>query len=213
MTDKRVLLGRCGAAHGIRGEVRVKPYTDTWDGLGEYGPLELEDGSRHLTIERMRQADTVVVVKFAGIADRTAAEALNGQGLFVERSAMPAPDEDDTWYHADLIGLAVMDRAGTQLGTVLGVPNFGAGDLLEIQPASGTSVFLPFTAAFVPEVDLAGGRLVIDPPEDLFKPASAGEAPPKKRTRSLRARDRAEAGSASPGTAEGSDPSGEGNEG
>ena len=55
MTDKRVLLGRCGAAHGIRGEVRVKPYTDTWDGLGEYGPLELEDGSRHLTIERMRQ--------------------------------------------------------------------------------------------------------------------------------------------------------------
>lgn len=193
MTDKRVLLGRCGAAHGIRGEVRVKPYTDEPGGLTDYGPLELEDGSRHLTIERMRPADTVVIVKFAGIDDRTAAEALNGLGLFVERSAMPDTAEDDTWYHADLIGLAVEDTQGKALGTVIAVPNFGAGDLLEIQPPSGTSVYLSFTADFVPEVDIARGRVVIDPPEDLFKPADAGEAPPKKRTRSPRARDRAEA--------------------
>ncbi|MDR3495175.1 MAG: ribosome maturation factor RimM [Ancalomicrobiaceae bacterium] len=213
MTDKRILLGRCGAAHGIRGEVRVKPFTDTADGLVDYGPLQVEDGSRRLTIERMRAADTMAIVKFAGVDDRTAAEALNGLGLYVERSAMPAPGEEDTWYHADLIGLAVENRAGAVIGSVLAVPNFGAGDLLEIQPPTGTSVYLPFTADFVPEVDIAGGRIVIDPPDDLFKPAEAGEAPPKKRTRSPRARDRLQGGTGSSAGGTGSGSSGEGSEG
>ncbi len=191
MTDKRVLLGRCGAAHGIRGEVRVKAFTDEPSGLVDYGPLELEDGSRRLEIERMRDADTVTVVKFRGIDDRNAAETLNGLGLFVARDALPAPDEDDTWYNADLIGLAVEGLDGRRLGEIANVVDFGAGALLEIQPPEGTSVYLSFSTAFVPTVDVPGARVVVDPPDDLFKPAAAhAEAPPKKRTRSPRARDR-----------------------
>ena len=194
MTDKRVLLGRCGAAHGIKGEVRVKAFTAEPDGLAAYGPLELEDGSKSLEIERMRDSDTVLIVKFHGIDDRNAAEALNGIGLTVSRDAMPATDEDDEFYLTDLIGLAVEDLAGKRVGDILNVVDFGAGDLLEIQPPHGTSVYLPFSADFVPTVDLSGGRVVIDPPDDLFKPVVApGEAPPKKRTRSPRARDRFEA--------------------
>jgi 16S rRNA processing protein RimM len=196
MTEKRVLLGRCGAAHGIKGEVRVKAFTAASDGIASYGPLELEDGSRHLEIERMRDGDTVLIVKFKGIDDRNAAEALNGIGLMVPREAMPETEDEDTFYLADLIGLSVEDVSGSKVGDIANVVDFGAGDLLEIQPATGTSVYLPFSKDFVPTVDMAGRRVIIDPPEDLFKPVAVpGEAPPKKRTRSPRARDRFEAGS------------------
>jgi 16S rRNA processing protein RimM len=195
MTDKRVLLGRCGAAHGIKGEVRVKPFTAEPDGIALYGPLELEDGSRTLEVERMRDGDTVLIVKFKGIDDRNAAESLNGIGLTVAREAMPETEDDETFYLADLIGLTVEDVAGKSVGEILNVVDFGAGDLIEIQPPSGTSVYLPFSLAFVPTVDLAARRVVIDPPDDLFKPVTQpGEAPLKKRTRSPRARDRFEAG-------------------
>lgn len=192
--DKRVLLGRCGAAHGIKGEVRVKPFTADAGGIAAYGPLSLEDGSGTLEIERFREADTVLVVKFKGVNDRTAAEKLNGIGLWVSRDVMPETEEDDEFYLADLIGLKVEDTTGKVLGDVLNVVNFGAGDILEIQPPKGMSVYLPFSPDFVPEVDLDGGRVVIAPPDDLFKESVPGEAPPKKRTRSPRARDRFEKG-------------------
>jgi 16S rRNA processing protein RimM len=192
MDDKRVLLGRCGAAHGIRGEVRVKAFTASPDGIAAYGPLELEDGSATLEIERMREADTVLIVKFKGLDDRSAAEKLNGIGLTVLREMMPATEDDDEFYLADLIGLRVEDQTGRVVGDVLNVVNFGAGDILEIQPPRGTSVYLPFSPEFVPDVDLTGGRVVIAPPDDLFKESVPGEAPPKKRTRSPRARDRAD---------------------
>ena len=131
-----------------------------------------------------------MIVKFRGIDDRTAAEALTGLRLFVDRAALPAPEDDDTWYHSDLIGLAVVDLTGKQVGELIAVVNFGASDLIEIQPPTGQSVYLPFTADFVPTVDIADGRVVIDPPDDTFKPVDHAEAPPKKRTRSPRARDR-----------------------
>ncbi len=202
MTDKHVLLGRCGAAHGIKGEVRVKAFTATPEGIASYGPLELEDGSRQLEIERMRESDTVLIVKFRGVDDRNAAEALNGIGLRVSRDVMPATEEEDEFYLTDLIGLAVEDTTGKRVGDILNVVDFGAGDLLEIQPPQGTSVYLPFAKDFVPTVDLTAGRVVIDPPDDLFKPAAIqGEAPPKKRTRSPRARDRFE-GKPTPETGE-----------
>ncbi len=197
MSEKRVLLGRCGAAHGIKGEVRVKPFTAEPDGIAAYGPLDLEDGSGQLEIERMRDADTVLIVKFVGINDRNAAEKLNGIGLCVDRSAIPEVEDEDEFYLADLIGLAVEDLKGVKVGEIINVVNFGAGDLLEIQPPQGTSVYLLFSPDFVPTVDLDGNRVVIDPPDDLFKPVTLpGEAPPKKRTRSPRARDRFAAGSA-----------------
>ena len=190
MSDTRVLLAHCGAAHGIRGEVRVKTHTGAPLALGDYGPLTVEDGPRTLEVERLREADTVAIVKFHGIDDRTAAEALTGLGLYVERDALPEPEDDDTFYHADLIGLPVEDAAGERLGEIVAVVNFGASDLLEIQPPEGTTVYLAFTADFVTLVDVDAGRVVIAPPEDLFHATTHAEAPPKKRTRSPRARDR-----------------------
>jgi 16S rRNA processing protein RimM len=166
--DDRVLVGQVGAAHGIRGEVRVKSFTDPIDAIADYGPLGSSKGGR-LTIDRMRDQGTMLVVKFHEVADRTAAEKLNGAELFVDRSALPETEDEETFYHTDLIGLAVVDEAGKRLGEVVAVPNFGAGDLLEVRPAEGASFYLPFTLACVPVVDVKGGRVVVTPPEGFFR--------------------------------------------
>lgn len=156
----RVVLATIGAAHGIRGEVRVKSYTADPASLGGYGPLFAADG-RTFEIERLRPLKgDMLVVKFRGIDDRYAAEALNGIDLSVERSALP-PAEANEYYHADLIGLEAVDAGGKPLGTVIAVQNFGAGDILEIAPPDGASLLIPFTNAMVPDIDIAGGRLTI----------------------------------------------------
>lgn len=170
MSDEPILVGRIGAAHGIRGEVRVKSFTDPVDAIADYGPLDAGDGKR-LTIDRLRDQGTMLVVKFREVADRTAAEALNGRDLFVARSALPELDDEETFYHADLVGLDVVDTAGDLLGHVVAVPNFGAGDLLEIRPVDGALFYLPFTRAMVPVVDVKAGRVTIDPPEGYFAEA------------------------------------------
>ncbi len=176
MSDETILVGKIGAAHGIRGEVRVKSFTEPTDAIGDYGALRLPDG-RELTIERMRDQGNVLVVKFREIADRTAAEGLVNRDLVIPRSALPEPDDEETFYHADLIGLPVVGEAGETYGTIVAVPDFGAGDLLEIRPAEGTSFYLPFTRACVPVVDIAAKRVVATPPENFFGPAEpeAGE--------------------------------------
>ncbi|MDK9697593.1 MAG: ribosome maturation factor RimM [Siculibacillus sp.] len=166
--DDRVLVGQVGAAHGIRGEVRVKSFTDPVEALADYGPLESSKGGR-LTIERMRDQGSMLVVKFAEIADRTMAEKLNGAELFIDRSALPEPEDEETFYHTDLIGLVVVDEAGERLGEIVAVPNFGAGDLLEVRPAGGQTFLLPFTRACVPVVDVKAGRVVATPPEGFFR--------------------------------------------
>lgn len=168
MSDDPILIGHIGAAHGIRGEVRVKSFTDPVEAIADYGPLDAGDGKR-LTIERMREQGTMLVVKFREIADRTAAEALNGRDLFVDRSVLPEPEDEETFYHADLIGLDAVDTAGDLWGHVIAVQNYGAGDLLEIRPVDGVPFLLPFTRALVPVVDVKGGRVVIDPPEGLLR--------------------------------------------
>ena len=155
----RVLLAAIGAAHGVRGEVRVKPFTADPLALGEYSPLLAEDG-RAFEIERMRPAKNVLVVKFRGIDDRAAAETLNGVALHAERGALP-PTEADEFYHADLVGLAAESEAGEALGTVAAVLNFGAGDILEIQPIHGPPLLVPFTKAAAPDIDIAAGRIVV----------------------------------------------------
>lgn len=164
MTSGRVLLATIGRAHGVRGEARVKAFTADPAALAQYGPLVAEDG-RRFVIERLRPAKEVVIAKFAGIDDRDAAEALNGTGLWVDRSALPPPDEDE-FYHADLIGLAAFDRDGGPLGTVVAVHDHGAGDIIEIAPSRGASMLIPFTRDAVPEVDLSAGRVTIVPPEE-----------------------------------------------
>jgi len=160
----RVCLGQIGAAHGVRGEVRLRSFTADPAAIASYGPLESEDG-RIFEIETMRPAKGHFVATLAGIADRNAAERLVNIKLYVPRERLPAPDEVNEFYHADLVGLAVVDRSGLKRGTVIAIHNFGAGDLIEVRPEAGDKTeLLPFDAATVPEVDLAAGRLVVELP-------------------------------------------------
>jgi 16S rRNA processing protein RimM len=160
----RVCLGQIGAAHGVRGEVRLRSFTADPAAIVSYGPLETEDG-RVFEIESLRPAKDHFVVRIAGIADRSAAERLANTKLYVPRDRLPEPSAPDEFYHADLVGLAVVDRSGRQLGAVVAVHNFGAGDLIEMRPEAGDqTVFVPFDETNVPVVDLAAGRIVVDPP-------------------------------------------------
>jgi 16S rRNA processing protein RimM len=154
-----VQMAVIGAAHGIKGELRVKTFTGDSLALGEYGPLYTTDG-RAFEIEDMRPAGDVVVVRFKGLRDRTAAEKLTGTELFVDRSVLPAEEEDE-FYHADLVGLAVRDDTG-DAGKVIAVQNYGGGDILEISYRGRKGLLIPFSQAAVPEVDIAGGFIRVD---------------------------------------------------
>ncbi len=158
----RVLLGAVIGAHGIKGEVRVKTFTLAPDALGAYGPLTTDDG-RSLSVNALRTSKPgEAVVRFDGVADRNAAEALKGRQLFVPRDALPAPEADE-FYHADLIGLAVEDPSNIALGRVRALHNFGAGDVMEIETPTGATEFVPFNASVVLKVELPT-RIVIEPP-------------------------------------------------
>jgi 16S rRNA processing protein RimM len=162
---ERICIEQIGAAHGVRGEVRLKAFTEDPMSVTQYGPLESEDGRQRFEIETARPAKEVLVVRLKGVADRNAAERLKNLRLYVSRDRLPKA-EDGEFYHADLIGLAAQTADGAAFGTVKAVHNFGAGDVLEITPASGATVMLPFDEATVPVVDVAGGRIVIAPPAD-----------------------------------------------
>jgi 16S rRNA processing protein RimM len=165
----RVCLGQIGAAHGVRGEVRLRSFTSDPAAITDYGPLETEDG-RVLEIETLRPAKDHFVARLAGIRDRDAASALTNAKLYVPRERLPQTDSADEFYHADLIGLAAVDQTGRALGTVVAIHNFGAGDLIEVKPLSGgSSELVPFDVTHAPEVDIASSRIVIHPPEGMFK--------------------------------------------
>jgi 16S rRNA processing protein RimM len=166
---ERICVAQIGAAHGVRGEVKLWSFTADPAAVKDYGPLESEDGTLRFEIEAVRPAKNHLVVRLAGVRDRAAAERLANVRLYVARERLPvtAPDE---FYHADLIGLRAESRDGAELATIVGIHDFGAGDLLELRPVGASStVLMPFTVATVPVVDIAGGRVVIDPPQDLFK--------------------------------------------
>jgi 16S rRNA processing protein RimM len=161
----RVLIAQIGAAHGVRGEVRLKAFTEDPLDVASYGPLETEDG-RRVEIEAARPAKEVLVVRLKGVADRNAAEALKNQRLYVSRDKLPPPD-DDEFYYADLIGLSAVTAEGAAFGVVKAVHNFGAGDLIEIEPTGGgETVMLTFNETTVPSVDIAGRKIVVAPPAD-----------------------------------------------
>lgn len=163
---ERVCLGAITGAHGVRGLVKVKPFTENPDDVAAYGPVEDERANRRFTLTVTGRHKDTVIVRVDGVADRDAADALRGTRLYVDRAALPEP-EDGAFYHADLIGLAVVSKTGEALGRVTAVYDFGAGDLVEYAGPDGKTRMLPFTEAAVPEVDIAGGRLVVDPPEGL----------------------------------------------
>jgi 16S rRNA processing protein RimM len=167
-------MATIGAAHGVRGEVRVKSFASEPMALADYGLL-LADGGRRFEIERLRPAKNLVIAKFRGIDDRNAAEALNGISLYVPRDRLPTPDENE-FYHADLIGLEAVDERGDPIGTVIAVHDFGAGDILDIAPPRGPSLLVPFTKAAVPSIDIPAGRLTVVPPVE----SEAEEPPPEE---------------------------------
>jgi 16S rRNA processing protein RimM len=175
----RICVGQIGAAHGVRGEVRVRSFTAEPRAIVDYGPLEADDG-RVFRIDELRPVKDHFVARLAGVSDREAARALANTKLYVPRDRLPEPEEPDEFYHADLIGLAVVDPAGQALGTVVAVHNFGAGDLIEVRPvAGGKTQLLPFDEATVPSVDIAAGRIVVVALEDLFSAPPKAQAEPR----------------------------------
>ncbi|MGJ5177837.1 ribosome maturation factor RimM [Bradyrhizobium oligotrophicum] len=164
--SKLICVARIGAAHGVRGEVRLWTFTEDPLAVLQYGPLTTKDASRAFEVAKAREAKDHLVASFKGVTDRNAAERLNGLELYVPRDRLPETD-DDEYYHADLIGLAAETSAGAPLGRVLAIHNFGAGDIIEIAPPSGSTLLLPFTNAVVPTVDLAGGRVIIELPSEI----------------------------------------------
>lgn len=163
--EKRILLGHIASAHGIKGEVMVRTYTETPEGLMAYGPLDGEAGEAPLTITAARASAKGTICRIEGIGDRTAAEGLRGRALYVDRSRMPDADAG-SYYHTDLIGLTALDAAGAAVGKIAGVENYGAGDLIVIDRGAGTeTLVLPFTDRFVPEVDIKAGRVTVNVPD------------------------------------------------
>jgi 16S rRNA processing protein RimM len=163
----RICIAKFGAAHGVRGEIRLWPFTDDPLSVASYGPLETQDGRQRFEIAAARAAKDHLVARIKGVDTRDAAEKLNGLELYVARDKLPAT-EDDEFYHADLIGLAAVTRHGEALGRIIAVHNFGAGDIIEIAPANGGDTkLLPFSNAVVPTVDLAARRAIIALPDEV----------------------------------------------
>jgi 16S rRNA processing protein RimM len=170
-----ICVARIGAAHGVRGAVKLWTFTEDPLAVKAYGPLLTKDGARQFEVTHAREAKGHLVATLKGIATREDAERLNGLELYIAREKLPATDENE-YYHADLIGLAAVTPANEPLGRVIAIHNFGAGDIIEISPQSGATMLLPFTNAVVPSVDLAGGRVVIELPDEIDgdDPSNAG---------------------------------------
>ena len=163
---EQICVARIGAAHGVRGAVKLWTFTEDPFAVKEYGPLSTKDGTRNFEVASARGAKDHLVVTFKGVASRDEAERLNGVELYIPREKLPAI-EDDEYYHADLIGLDAVTTAYEPLGRVIAIHNFGAGDIIEIAPESGMTILLPFSNAVVPTVDIAGGRVVIELPKEI----------------------------------------------
>jgi 16S rRNA processing protein RimM len=159
-----ICVARIGAAHGVRGAVKLWTFTEDPFAVQHYGPLMTKDGARQFEVTHAREAKDHLVATLKGVATREDAERLNGIELYIAREKLPDTD-DDEYYHADLIGLAAVTPANEPLGRIVAIHNFGAGDIIEIAPPQGATLLLPFTNAVVPTVDLANGRVVIELPE------------------------------------------------
>lgn len=167
IAQDRVLVGAVAGAHGVRGLVKLRCFTEKPTQITAYGPLTDETGERRFEVAVVGAAKGGVLARIDGVTDRNAAEALKGTRLFVSRSALPALAPDNEFYHADLVGLGVETPDGRRLGKVKAVLNYGAGDVLEVADEAGGSLLLPFTKAAIPVVDLSGGRLVAAPPAEV----------------------------------------------
>jgi 16S rRNA processing protein RimM len=162
----KVCVGTIVGAHGVKGVVRIRSHTEDPAGVAAYGPVTDEAGARRFALTLVGQARGNVLAKLAGVDDRDAADALKGLRLYVERAALPEPAAEE-WYREDLVGLRAERADGTALGTVAAVEDYGAGDIVEIRRPGAASLLVPFTREAVPVVDLAAGRIVVEPPEEI----------------------------------------------
>ena len=166
--DRLILMGVFGAPRGVRGEIRVKSLTGNPGAIGAYGPLTDKDRARKFVFESVRPLkNDMVVARLAGVSTREGAKALNGVEIFARRDQLPSPSENE-FYLDDLVGLEAFGTDGAQLGRVVALMNFGAGDILEIAPADGgETLLLPFTRRVAPAIDFDAGRIVIDRPHEV----------------------------------------------
>ena len=171
MSRGRVLLGVVAAPHGVRGLVRIRSFTEDPMAIASYGELSDETGKKRFQVEALSAVKGAVLARLEGVADRTAAEAIRGLRLYVERERLPATGERE-WYEADLIGLPAVGRDGRDWGKVIAFHDFGAGPVMEV--SGGT--MLPFTDEAVPEIDVEGGKVVVDPPAGLLAESETKEA-------------------------------------
>jgi len=163
----RICVARIGAAHGVRGEVKLWSFTEDPAAVAQYGPLETQDGTRCFEIEALRAAKDHFVARIAGVNDRDAAEKLRNIELYIPRARLPKIEEADTFYHADLVGLDAVTPDGARVGTVHALHNFGAGDIIEIAPdGGGEPLMLPFNETTVPKIDVAARQIVVVPPAE-----------------------------------------------
>jgi 16S rRNA processing protein RimM len=174
--ESLVLLGRFGAPHGVRGEIRLQSFTADPLAISTYGPLSDSSGARQFVIVALRaQGKDMLVAQVEDVSDRSGADKLTGVELYLPRARLPEPEEDE-FYLSDLEGLRAETTGGETLGHILRVQNFGAGDILEIMPdGGGETILLPFTKSVVPVVDVAGGRVVVAPPLETGDKASEDE--------------------------------------
>ncbi len=176
MPDRLILVGRVAGAFGVKGEVRITAFTADPLALTDYGPLLRKDGSVALTITAARAAKNGVIARSPQISTPEEADRWRGLELFVPREALPAPDDEDEFYLTDLVGLTAVDPAGTLLGKVLSVENYGAGDLIEVKPAGGGQTWLiEFTRENAPTVSIAEGRMVLVRPTETEATPEADE--------------------------------------
>lgn len=175
-TKRRVLLGTIATAHGIRGEVVIRAYTSDPEAIADYGPLSDEPEKRTFKIKSARATPKGVIARLDGVNDRNSAEALRGVDLYVERARLPKTAGNE-YYHADLAGMSARDGNGEEVGWIVTVANFGAGDLLEVRFKDVKQTeYVPFTDACVPEVNVADGYVVLVMPELVGEPEPAPEA-------------------------------------
>jgi 16S rRNA processing protein RimM len=164
--DDEVLVGVFGAPHGVRGEIRLKSYMQEPLSIAAYGALHDSSGREFLLTASRLLKDDLLVVRIKGVADRNAAQQLTHVKLYLAREKLPPPDEDE-FYCRDLIGLRAETSDGILLGTIVAVPNYGAGDILEVAPPAGETLLFPFTRAVVPQIDLAAGKVIVEPPAEI----------------------------------------------
>jgi len=175
-----LLVARIGAAHGIRGEVRLETFTEAPETILDYSALETDRDGLSISVTALHRVGGRSVASLQGVSDRNAAEALTGVELYVPRSALPEIETENEFYHADLLGLTARTEGGEEVGAITGIYNFGAGDVLEITQAGEPARMVPFTARHVPEVDVKAGFVTVElapeaPDGDVAEPGAAGK--------------------------------------